>query len=565
MENPITVFGIIPTHQPKQAIRIQRFLMASASYALGIALILYFYWQNIFRMALGPLLNFLAFICLTNCLFYVVLRTGLNKKFKDPSLTLPQTAVAVSWLTVVTYFTDEARGLVLSLYLVVFIFGIFRLKMRQFIILAIYAVVSYAAVLSMLLRHHPDSIDLRIEWLQWIVLTTILAWFSLLGGHISRLRNTIDIASKKLEESALRYRELYENMMDIVLLVDREGKIQMANPLFYKETGIDHEQDLSISSEQFVHPGDWHRIRHYIAERFSKKEDVKDLQFRVIKKDQEIADVECNAKCIQKGRKILGYQMVVRDITERKKLEKDLLESYRSLQNARAVTILGLAKLAEYRDQNTGAHLERIREYARIIATALSRNEKYSDYITSEYIEDLYISSILHDIGKVGIPDAILLKPERLTQKEFEIVKCHTTLGGDALKAAEAQIEGQSFLTIGKEISYHHHEKWDGSGYPKGLKGEEIPLSARLVALADVYDALTSDRIYKRAYTHHKAMEILVAERGRHFDPDIIDAFLLHEEDFKAIRSTMRHRGECPSEPDAVIRLDERRINPHYS
>lgn len=534
--------------------------MASASYLLVIALIAYLYWHDSFRMTLKPLLLFMAGIFLTNCLFYALFRTGLNRRFKEPSLTLPQTAVAVSWLTVAIYFTDHARGLVLSLYLVVFIFGIFRLKERQFIILSVYAVVGYAAVLSLLIRHHPDIIDVRIEWLQWILLAAILAWFSLLGGHISRLRSQIDFTNKQLEESLLRYRELYENMMDIVLLVDGRGKIQMANPLFFKEAGINENATLSVSSKRFVHPEDWPRIRRHIAARFSQKEDVKDLQFRVIKKDKNLAEVECNAKCIQKDEKILGYQMVIRDITERKKLERDLLESYRSLQNARAVTILGLAKLAEYRDQNTGTHLERIREYARIIATALSRNEKYRNYITPEYIEDLYISSILHDIGKVGIPDAILLKPERLTQKEFEIVKQHTTLGGDALKAAEAQIEGQSFLTIGKEISYHHHEKWDGSGYPKGLKGEEIPLSARLVALADVYDALTSDRIYKKAYTHQKAKEILLAERGRHFDPDVVDAFLLHENDFMSVRNAMQRRDEPLSEPDTVIRLDNRRM-----
>ncbi len=215
---------------------------------------------------------------------------------------------------------------------------------------------------------------------------------------------------------------------------------------------------------------------------------------------------------------------------------KKLLESYKRVRNAKAVIVMGLAKLAEYRDQDTGEHLERIQEYTRIISFALSKKEKYKKYITPEYIDDLYLSSILHDIGKVGIPDAILLKPGKLSSKEFEIVKQHSQLGGDALKAAEAQISGKSFLTLGKEISYHHHERWDGTGYPSNLKGEDIPLSARLVSLADAYDAITSDRVYKRAYTHEKAKEILTRERCKQFDPDIVDAFLSNEKEFKRIK-----------------------------
>ena len=188
----------------------------------------------------------------------------------------------------------------------------------------------------------------------------------------------------------------------------------------------------------------------------------------------------------------------------------NLLESYRQFHNARSATILGLAKLAEYRDEGTGTHLERIREYAKMIAEELARSEEYSELITPEYIEDIYQSSILHDIGKVGIPDAILLKPAKLTDEEFNVIKRHTEFGGDAIKAIESQIEGRSFLDLGKEIAYHHHEKWDGSGYPQGLRGENIPLSARIVALADVYDALTTKRFYKPAYSHERSKQIII-------------------------------------------------------
>ena len=223
-------------------------------------------------------------------------------------------------------------------------------------------------------------------------------------------------------------------------------------------------------------------------------------------------------------------------INKRKKAETELLESYRKLHNARMATILGLAKLAEYRDEGTGTHLERIREYAKIIAEEMAKNPKYAGHITPEFIDDIYQSSILHDIGKVGIPDAVLLKPGRLSDEEFDVIKRHTNLGGDAIKAIEAQIEGQSFLALGKEIAYNHHEKWDGSGYPRGLNGEDIPLSARIIALADVYDALTTKRFYKEAYTHEKSRQIIIDLKGTHFDPEVLDVFLALADEFDRIR-----------------------------
>jgi putative two-component system response regulator len=172
--------------------------------------------------------------------------------------------------------------------------------------------------------------------------------------------------------------------------------------------------------------------------------------------------------------------------------------------------------------------------------------------IDRRYIDDIYQSSILHDIGKVGIPDAVLLKPGELTAQEFEVIKCHTRFGGDALAAIEAQIEGRSFLQLGKEIAYHHHEKWDGSGYPGGLKGREIPLAARIVAVADVYDALTSKRFYKEAFSHEKARQIISELGGSHFDPEVVDAFLSLETKFDRIREEgLRQESRLPSSSGA--------------
>ncbi len=281
--------------------------------------------------------------------------------------------------------------------------------------------------------------------------------------------------------------------------------------------------------------------------------EIKDFYFRIQNKGSRIFDVECNAKRIKKENELVGYQMVIRDITERKRLENELIDSIKDVENARTGTILGLAKLAEYRDEATGAHLERIREYTIILTRELAQKPQYKEYITTQYINDIYFSSILHDIGKVGIPDSILLKPGMLSKEEFEVIKRHSTIGGDVLKQVSAKIKGRSFLTIGMHIAYFHHEKWNGTGYPNGLKKDAIPLSARIVALADVYDALTSIRSYKEAFSHEKAKKIIISESGKHFDPEIVDAFLVHEATFNQIRKEMQEESKTPLLEDIHI------------
>jgi putative two-component system response regulator len=202
----------------------------------------------------------------------------------------------------------------------------------------------------------------------------------------------------------------------------------------------------------------------------------------------------------------------------------------------RDLIIFTLARLAESRDPETGAHLERIREYSRLLAEQLARRPRYRDLIDGDYVQMIYLTSPLHDIGKVGIPDAVLLKPGRLTPEEFEIMKEHAAIGAATLDDALSVHPDAEFLRMARDIAWRHHEKFDGSGYPGGLAGEEIPLCARIVALADVYDALTTKRVYKAAFTHADARQIIVDGRGKHFDPDVVDAFLALETRFDAVR-----------------------------
>ncbi len=230
---------------------------------------------------------------------------------------------------------------------------------------------------------------------------------------------------------------------------------------------------------------------------------------------------------------------VARDILKDQKsyLEQQVQMQTREVAMIQDATILAMASLAETRDNETGNHIRRTQNYVRILAQRLQYHPRFAPYLNRHIIDLIYKSAPLHDIGKVGIPDKILLKPGKLTPEEFEIMKTHAALGCNAIKEAEKLIEGSThnFLQYAREISLSHHEKWDGSGYPQGLKGEEIPVSARLMALADVYDALISKRVYKEAMSHEEAYSMIVAGKGNHFDPDVVDTFVELADDFRKI------------------------------
>jgi putative two-component system response regulator len=217
-------------------------------------------------------------------------------------------------------------------------------------------------------------------------------------------------------------------------------------------------------------------------------------------------------------------------------LEEEVAKRTREVTAIQDVTILAMASLAETRDSDTGNHIRRTQHYVKALAEKLKPNPRFTEFLTDNNINTLFKSAPLHDIGKVGIPDCILLKPGRFEPHEMEIMKTHTTLGRDAIQQAENALGIQvEFLTIAKEIALCHQEKWDGSGYPGGLAGDEIPISARLMAVADVYDALVSRRVYKEGMPHEKAVQIIIEGKGKHFDPDMVDAFIEIHQEFLAI------------------------------
>jgi putative two-component system response regulator len=230
--------------------------------------------------------------------------------------------------------------------------------------------------------------------------------------------------------------------------------------------------------------------------------------------------------------------------THNRSLREEVERSTREVQRVQDVTIMAMASLAETRDNETGMHIRRTQNYVKVLAEGLQQGSPYTDQLDSMSIDLLFKSAPLHDIGKVGIPDGILLKPDKLTSEEFEIMKQHSELGARIIATAEQGLDTpSSFLRFAREIAHHHHENWDGSGYPDGLSGEAIPLSARLMAVADVYDALISKRCYKLPMTHEQACSLILDQCGRKFDPVVITIFQHERDRFAAIADEFSDNG----------------------
>ncbi len=222
-------------------------------------------------------------------------------------------------------------------------------------------------------------------------------------------------------------------------------------------------------------------------------------------------------------------------------LQTEISRRTNEIVRTQEVIMIAMGSLAETRDNETGNHIRRTQEYIKLLAETLRNHPRFKSMLTDETIQILYKSAPLHDIGKVGIPDSILKKPGKLDPEEFEIMKTHTTIGRNAILTANRALSSStSFLSLAEDIAWCHHEKWDGSGYPQGLVGDAIPFAGRLMAIPDVYDALISERVYKRAFTHEEAVRIIEEGLGTHFDPDIAKAFLDISEHFRKIANSLK-------------------------
>jgi len=357
-----------------------------------------------------------------------------------------------------------------------------------------------------------------------------------LAAYTGGLEEAVQQRLAELAETDLKYRDLYDNIMDLVVLIDDEGVIHQFNSNCTDLLGIPPEELHHAEIRDYLQRDrgktDW--LSHVLLQ-LGGNMPVRGLQLSLIDSAGESLEMELSGSKVEID-DTTYYQLILRDISATKSMERKLLDAELQVGASRQAAIFGLAKLAECRDDDTGAHLSRIRAYTRILAEELALSSEYKPLISEQFIEDIGHSAVLHDIGKVGIPDAILQKPGKLTHDEYEMMKQHTIFGAEVLAAADQDRASLSFLQLGREIARSHHERWDSLGYPDGLPGQEIPLAARIISLADVYDALTSSRVYKPPFSHEESRAIIVQESGRQFDPIIVSAFLRREEDFKETR-----------------------------
>ncbi len=365
---------------------------------------------------------------------------------------------------------------------------------------------------------------------------------------------------KKLQEQEEENFSMLQRSESNIYTLDLDGKITYVNPAFMKLLEVSDPEELI--GKTFLPERFWfdQKDRHqFLKEQKKDSIEAKELALKT-SKGRGIY-VTCFSTFTKNLHgEINGSQGILYDITAKKELvtlretEHALRESKNqlSVQNARLeqivqrrtaeiietrdVTVFALAKLAESRDPETGEHLERLRAYSQILAQLLAEEGPYTNEINEQFLEDLYRSSPLHDIGKIGIPDAILLKPGRLSVSEFEIMKRHTTIGAATLERSATRNKSGSFLIMAAEIARSHHERFDGTGYPTGLSGQHISLAGRIVALADVYDAITSSRVYKSAFEPEVAKNMIVKEEGKHFDPAVVNAFRAGWDDFVNVR-----------------------------
>ncbi len=340
--------------------------------------------------------------------------------------------------------------------------------------------------------------------------------------------------SREHQQAENRFRRLLDHIIDDVLLVDDNGLLLYANPSFYEHVGLAGGEEVNLVD--LVAVNDQSQLQKDLLQPVAAGITITGYQTRLLGADDKNLEVEISGNRMERKGRPVGLQLIIRDISVRKKMEEEVRRGLLVRKQTENAAIMALARLSEYRDVTPKNHLKRIREYSRLLAQFLARKPEYQQRLGGSSVSDLAMASVLHDIGKVGIADDILFQSGPLSAKNMSLTRQHTIFGGDVIKAMEKSSEEDSgFLEYAKNIAYFHHEKWDGSGYPFRLAGREIPLEARIVALADAYESITSSRQQGKQLSHQQAIHVLVKEAGQHFDPEIVDAFVACEQDFFAV------------------------------
>lgn len=361
----------------------------------------------------------------------------------------------------------------------------------------------------------------------------------------------VDITEQKEKEL---YYEAITKAIDhspvAIVITDTKGTIEYVNPMFTTTTGYTYEEAIGNNPrilKSGYHDDDyyasiWETIiegREWKGELYNKRKDGS-LYWESASITPVYDDDDVIRHFVAVKQDITGQKAEEREMNlYRRQLESEIRMKMAEVDNSHKAAIIALAKLTEARDVDTGLHVERVQHLSKALAASLRENPEYADRIDHDFLEDLFYAAALHDLGKVSISDDILLKPGKLNEKEFEVIKSHVKTGSDLLQEMLRHYAKNPIIKMGKQIARYHHERWNGSGYLEGLTGKDIPLEARIVALVDVYDALRSKRPYKEPYAHDKCHRIILEESGKHFDPDVVEAYVRASAMFEEIYDSL--------------------------
>jgi PAS domain S-box-containing protein len=356
-----------------------------------------------------------------------------------------------------------------------------------------------------------------------------------LSHHVAILEEEVKKRTILQAVTEERYRLLFEQIADDVAVLTDDADIIHYNHTF-KENYLSGNAVKVTSFYQIVTFQDRITLKNLFNNVLTTKRPMRSCALSLIKTDGSTCETEINISLVARNKENPGMLLVIRDISTRQHLEKRLFSSLKLKKQTENAAIMSLAKLSELRDVTPKNHLERVREYCRVLAIQLSRQKDFIKTISPAFVQDIYHAAILHDIGKVSIPDALWDKRHSLTALEEAKIRSHTIVGGDVIKKMEEAGQKNSFLSMAKDIAYFHHERWDGNGFPYGLKEDEIPLAARIMAVADTYEELTATCKAQDKTCHEKATEVIMKSIGLEFDPRVAEALFLRQEEFKLIR-----------------------------
>jgi len=539
---------------------IQRIFHQRLNYLLIVAALVFWLYVPLDYLLHQTQFTEFIFYRLLFVLFYVFLfyLNRIDRQYRYAQIL----ACALYWFSMImvaimVYRTGGLQSPDFNGFIIVLVLfsGLMPLDIREALISGLAAIGVYLAAVLYSGVDIPGQFPLLFNNLFFlscfVILTTIQCWFETrsrkksfllqikekqaveyLEQEAKNLELEMSLRAKQHQRTENRYRQLFDYLIDDVVLVEKNGRLLYASSSFYNHFGLVRGDAINLLD--LVAEPARHHVQDVLLDRVGRGEVVTGFQTKFVFDDNRVAEVEINGNMLKREERLIGLQLIIRDISDRIQMEEEIKRGLYLRKQTETAAIMALARLSEHRDVRVDNHLERIREYSRILAEELAERDEYRQLLSRSQLEDLVMASVLHDIGKVGIPDAIMLAEHSEPSEEDEmLIRQHTIIGGDVIKSMEKSEEKDSgFLRFARNIAYFHHECWDGGGYPFGLKADEIPLEARIVALVDFYESMTMAADPTRQLTHSQTLQLIIQEAGFRFDPDIVDAFVYCEQEF---------------------------------